>query len=249
MFLILAELFGCDLELLLVSLGFEGYNLLFHGGHPSLSEDPDVTAEAPEECNQINPEVRDTQLPSPRKSLFGPWAKICIVPRKELFQPRKTQGAELALDPRWLVTLDRSPGTSRCVQQHSQPPGSNAPGANSLQAAQQEPQKTGTSTTLPLQEKEGCSSNLNNCCQAFSSDSLVSETGSLASRALSGDPPCPVLPRHLDQRDSLHLLLLLPLAFCFPKQPWLGRAPQPCGHRHMHKADRTPKELCSAMDP
>lgn len=87
-----------------------------------------------------------------------------------------------------------------CNNTHS-PTRSNGPGANRLQAAQQEPQKTGNSTTVPLQEKEGSSFNLSNCCQAFISNSLVSETGSLVSRALSGDSPCPRLPRHLCWRD------------------------------------------------
>lgn len=132
-----------------------------------------------------------------------------------------------------------------CNNTHS-PTRSNGPGANRLQAAQQEPQKTGNSTTVPLQEKEGSSFNLSNCCQAFISNSLVSETGSLVSRALSGDSPCPRLPRHLCWRDFLHLLLFLPLSFCFPKQPWLDRASQLCGHRH--KAVCAPKQLCSAMD-
>lgn len=72
---------------------------------------------------------------------FDASAKICTVSRKELFQPRKTQAAELGLGLRWLVTLDKSPGTLRCVQQHSHTPRSNVPGANSPQAAQQEPQK------------------------------------------------------------------------------------------------------------
>lgn len=51
------------------------------------------------------------------------------------------------------------------------------------------PQKADVSAALPW--RKGCSFNLNNCCQGFSSDSFVSETGSLVSRGLSGDQPPP----------------------------------------------------------
>lgn len=50
--------------------------------------------------------------------------------------------------------------------------------------------QTSVQLSLPL-EQEGCSSNLNNCCQGFGGDSLVSETGSLVSRGLSGEQPPP----------------------------------------------------------
>lgn len=67
--------------------------------------------------------------------------------------------------------------------------------ANSLQVAQPgPPPKRQTSVLLSLlPEQEGCSFNLNNCCQGFIGDSLVSKTGSLVSRGLSGEwlpAPC-----------------------------------------------------------
>lgn len=95
-------------------------------------------------------------------------------------------------------------------------------------ACRDPPQKADVSALSPLPEQEGGSFNLNNCYQGFSGDSLVSETGSLVSRGLSGEhPPPPSVAKASPRWDFLHLLLLVPLAFCFPKHsPRVGRGPR-----------------------
>lgn len=58
-FLILGELFGCDLKVLLVCRGFGGCNRLFQGGcGPNLDEDPDLTAEGSGDWNATKPPQR-----------------------------------------------------------------------------------------------------------------------------------------------------------------------------------------------
>lgn len=58
-FLILGELFGCDLKVLLICCDFGGCNRLFQGGCvPNLDEDPDVTAEGSGDGNATKPPQR-----------------------------------------------------------------------------------------------------------------------------------------------------------------------------------------------
>lgn len=91
------------------------------------------------------------------------------------------------------------------------------------------PQKADISAPSPLPEQEGCSFNLNNCCQGFSGDSLVSETGSLVSRGLSGEHPPPPSPccQGISTGGTFCTSFCSFLSpFCFPKHlSRVGRAP------------------------
>lgn len=99
-FLILEELFGCDLEVLLVCLGFGGYNMLFLGGcGPNPDEDPDVTAEGPGDGNETkSPQGQEPPSHLPHESPAWCLGKICIVPRgKSFFSLEKPKELSLAL--------------------------------------------------------------------------------------------------------------------------------------------------------
>lgn len=55
-----------------------------------------------------------------------------------------------------------------------------------------------------------------------------------------------MLSRHLNQRDFLHLLLLVPLAFCLPKLAQTGRA-SPCSWLCGHRAVQLAPQKGSAL--
>ena len=145
-------------------------------------------------------------------------------------------------------------GATILTAPHKQCPGCKQPAGSPAGT----PPKRQTSAPLsPLPKKDGCSFNLNNCCQGFDSDSFVSETGSLVSRGLSGEHPTP--PFQCCQGTSTRGTLCT--SFCSFLSPFVFQntrpglaeplcAPRLCRHRWGACAQGcaacTPKGLCSA---
>ena len=118
------------------------------------------------------------------------------------------------------------------------------------------PERQTSAPLFPLTAHEGCSFNLNNCCQGFSGDSLVSETAALVSRGLSGEhPPSPCCQGTSTEGTFCASFCSFLSPFVFqntrPGSAESLHAPWLCGCRWGACAQEcaacTPKGLCSAM--